>query len=181
MQESDIFYKKKVVLDSFKYRVYRNIILFFLVIGIAILISFVKPTHQTSFFIEGSIIFGIICFIISIPVIFITEKKKIAEIIICKDRIAIEYHHYNKILKETIYPLDLKINLIREVSRNGTNYIIELLSKNIKYKIETDRNWTKENIKQIFCRLKEIKNEGITKDEAEILKWIDSKSFFDFS
>ena len=149
MEESDILYKKRVALDSFRYRVFRNLLLLIFALVCFLFFSQLKYTDRENSYFEGSCIFAIVLFLLFIPVILFDEKKKTTEISIYYDKIDIEYLLYNQRIIENINPISLKIKLYRRVSRSGTNYIIELLAKNNKYKIETDKNWTKENIKQI--------------------------------
>ena len=69
---------------------------------------------------------------------------------------------------------NLKMDFDFYASKNHSNFQLKFVDNKV-WKLNTDENWELQDLKDIYLKIKEIKNEPLTKDEDKYIKKVDDK------
>lgn len=166
MKNDKLLYRESNI-ESFQWRVYKMAVIFFFLFIASLLLRHVRshPYNITISFILILVFFFITSF---------NEVKRIKAITVLNQNIYIDYFILNKQKRVIIDMENLKMDFDFNASKNHSNFQLKFTSDKT-WKLNTDENWELQDLKDIYLKIKEIKNEPLTKDEDKFIKKVDDK------
>ena len=164
--KNDVLFYREVEVESYISRIYLLAVIF-----IFLLLVFIKVSWNSDWW---NIIIGSTIFIILFLFVIFIEMKRIKAITVLNQNIFIDYFMINKEKRAIIDLENLKMDFDFFSSKNGSYFQLKFTSTNT-WKLNSDDNWQLQDLKDIYLKIKEIKNEPLTNDEKEFIKKVDDK------
>ena len=172
--KNDVLFYREAEVESFQWRIYQ-------MIGIALFVFIIFIVFTLKHFELKDILSIFTLFLFLLFGIFFSEIKRIKAITVLNQNIFIDYFMMNKEKRAIIDLENLKIDFDSYSSKNGSYFQLKFTS-NKTWKLNSDESWKLQDLKDIYLKIKEIKNEPLTKEEEELIKKVDDtindKGFF---
>ena len=166
MMKNDVLFYREVEVESYISRIYLLAVIF-----IFLLLVFIKVSWNSDWW---NIIIGSTIFIILFLFVIFIEMKRIKAITVLNQNIFIDYFMINKEKRAIIDLENLKMDFDFFSSKNVSYFQLKFTSTKT-WKLNSDDNWQLQDLKDIYLKIKEIKNEPLTNDEKEFIKKVDDK------
>ena len=164
--KNDVLFYREVEVESYISRIYLLAVIF-----IFLLLVFIKVSWNSDWW---NIIIGSTIFIILFLFVIFIEMKRIKAITVLNQNIFIDYFMINKEKRAIIDLENLKMDFDFFSSKNGSYFQLKFTYTKT-WKLNSDDNWQLQDLKDIYLKIKEIKNEPLTNDEKEFIKKVDDK------
>jgi len=164
--------------ENILFRTYKAVRIFFIAMGLqlvlflGLLIASTQNTilHQASFIICAATIVVLLGFIINTLVYFKWYRYYITSLSVEKNKLRIIYLDRNTSKDFYLNLNQISLRYAMPSAKGGYRHrLLEIRSDNIKLTQNTCLNWTPLLVTQVFEKLKELKNEPLTKAETKLV------------